>query len=234
MMERFWNMHETMLCVFDLDGTLVNSVYDIAEAINRSLIIMNKPTHSVEAFYTMVGDGMEMLCRRALENGTEEEVKTLIALYKEYYLSHCTILTKPYNGIENLLKELYEHGIRLAILSNKPQEQTDEVVFKLLPKKVFSYIIGQSERFPKKPNPSSLNYIISSEEMEISNVYYIGDSDVDMQLGKSVGVHTIGVEWGFRPREELEKSGADFIASSPEKLRDYLLKKIFEKNQKKA
>ena len=110
------------LCVFDLDGTLVDSIEDIAAAVNASLEEMQKPIHPVDAYYKMVGDGMEMLCRRALSGGTEEEVKELVSRYKARYIKNCCNHTKTYPGIETLLSALAEEDTGIAILSNKPQE----------------------------------------------------------------------------------------------------------------
>jgi len=176
------------LCVFDLDGTLVNSIYDIADAMNYALTKMQKPTHSLDAFYQMVGDGMEVLCKRALADGTEEEIQTLIALYKERYLTHCAERTKPYDGILELLATLKRKGIKLGILSNKPQEQTNEVTAALLGEQNFIQVIGQSAKFPKKPDTTSLYYLIQKSGVEKEKVCYIGDSNVDMILGRSAQV----------------------------------------------
>lgn len=210
------------LCVFDLDGTLVNSIYDIAEALNASLASMGKPIHPIEAYYQMVGDGMELLCRRALPDGTEEELQTLIYLYKERYIKNCCVLTRPYDGILELLAQLNKEDFGIAVLSNKPQEQTERVVSALLGKIHFFDVIGQSERFPKKPDPMALYYLIEKSGVSQDDVWYIGDSDVDIHLGKSAKVKTIGAAWGFRGSEELHSSGADWVVDSPMQLKGLL------------
>lgn len=211
------------LCVFDLDGTLVDSVLDIAAAVNQSLTEIGKPTHEVKEFYRMVGDGMDTLCRRALADGTEAEVQTLIARYRERYLKNCCVLTKPYHGILTMLSRLAENGIQLAILSNKPQEQAERVVASLLGEERFFAVVGQSERFPQKPDPTALCYVMREAKVEVAEVCYVGDSDVDIMLGKCVGVQTVGVAWGFRGSEELSSAGADVIVNSAEELTELLL-----------
>lgn len=215
------------LFVFDLDGTLVDSVRDIADAVNYSLRQMNKPEFETEAYYKMVGNGMELLCRRALPGGSEEEVKTLVDLYKERYIKNCCNATKPYDGIKELLRSLKEGGAKLAILSNKPQPQTDEVAAKLLGTDLFWKIIGKNDRFVAKPEPDSLNYLIECAGVDKAEVCYIGDSNVDIELGKRGNVDTIGAQWGFRGRKELEDAGAAYIAENPAEL-----KEIIDKMQK--
>ena len=214
------------LCVFDLDGTLVDSIEDIAAAVNASLEEMQKPIHPVDAYYKMVGDGMEMLCRRALSGGTEEEVKELVSRYKARYIKNCCNHTKTYPGIETLLSALAEEHAGIAILSNKPQEQTQEVVETLLSDIPFLEVIGQSERFPKKPDPAGLNYLIEKAGVSKEQVWYIGDSDVDMYLGNSVNVNAIGVAWGFRGEKELKDAGAKEVFQTANELQTFLLSHI--------
>ncbi|MEE1013220.1 MAG: HAD family hydrolase [Clostridia bacterium] len=211
------------LCVFDLDGTLVDSIYDIAAAMNASLEIMGKPTYSTEAYYQMVGDGMELLCRRAIPGGTDAEVRTLIGLYKERYLQNCCVLTRPYAGVPELLQCLSKKQILTAVLSNKPHEQTKEVVSTLLGEVNFFAVIGQSERFPKKPDPTALNFLIAQAGVTKTEVCYIGDSNVDMELGKACGVATIGAAWGFRGETELKNAGAGAIVHHADELKTLLL-----------
>ncbi len=214
------------LCVFDLDGTLVDSVIDIAEAVNRSLHKLGREAHPVHAYYQMVGNGMEMLCRRAHGNGTEEELHSLIQLYREDYVKNCCVNTAAYPGIQELVSKLNSFGMNLAILSNKPQEQTDVVVETLFPKGMFEVVMGASSRFPRKPNVTALTWLIMHMDVALNDVVYIGDSDVDMQLAKNAGVQGIGVAWGFRGRNELESAGASFVAENSNELQNYLLKGI--------
>lgn len=206
------------LFVFDLDGTLVNSVYDIADALNTCLAELGKPAYPVEDYYRMVGDGMYMLCRRALPEGMQEEVDRLVAMYSRRYRENCCVRTCPYEGIPELLKKLGEQGVKLAILSNKPHDQAMAVVSTLLPEIGFFCVRGQSDDFPRKPDPAALRALIESAEVSGEETVYIGDSDVDVYFGKNAGVQTVGVSWGFRGEAELQKAGADRIAATPTEL----------------
>ena len=210
---KFWIFtgKKKKLCTFDLDGTLVNSIYDIAGAVNRSLEKMGKKTHKIEEYYRFVGDGMIMLCRRALPDGTEEEVNTLIQLYQEDYLKNCCVETVPYDGVPAMLEELKKSGMQLAIITNKPQSQTEEVVDKLLGKEYFSFIIGSGGEYPCKPDTTALETIEKELNIKKDEVWHIGDSDVDMRLGVNAGVSALGAVWGFRSEEELKGAGATAI-----------------------
>ncbi len=210
------------LFVFDLDGTLVDSVYDIADALNTCLAQLGKPAHPLEAYYQMVGDGMHMLCRRALPEGTQEQVDRLVAMYSRRYRENCCVRTRPYEGIPELLRDLQEQGVKLAILSNKPHDQTLAVVKTLLPEIGFFCVRGQSDAFPRKPDPAALHGLMTLAAVSPEETVYIGDSDVDVYFGKNAGVQTVGVSWGFRGEGELKNAGADRIAQNPEQLKDIL------------
>lgn len=212
------------LWVFDLDGTLVNSIGDIAGAINRSLIRMGKPTHPPERFYQMVGDGMELLCRRALPEANPEELSELIRLYQEDYLQNCCVETKAYPGVLKLLRSLKKAGISAAIISNKPQEQTQEVVSKILGASFFLEVIGQNPQFPKKPEPKVFLDLMARRDVKKEDVCYIGDSDVDILFGRRAGVDTIGAAWGFRGAQELKNAGAPRIVYRVSELEEDILK----------
>lgn len=210
------------LFVFDLDGTLVNSVYDIADALNTCLTQLGKPEYPLEEYYRMVGDGMYMLCRRALPEGTQEEVDRLVAMYSRRYRENCCVRTRPYDGMLQLLKDLQQQGVKLAILSNKPHDQTLAVVSTLLPGIEFFCVRGQSDAFPRKPDPAALQALMELAKVSPEETVYIGDSDVDVYFGKNAGVQTVGVSWGFRGEPELKTAGADHIAANPEELKQIL------------
>lgn len=211
------------LCVFDFDGTLVDTIADIGESLNWCLEKMGKPVHEIHAYNKMVGNGMNLLCRRALGDSTEEEVQSLIDMYKVKYQENCCVKTCMYDGIKELLADLKKAGIILAIVTNKPQIQTDEIISKLFDKSIFFEIIGQSDRFPTKPDPESLNHVIEKAGVDKKDVWYVGDSDVDIILGRNAGVDAIGVEWGLRGKEELVQTGAKFIAKNAEDLKKIIL-----------
>ena len=211
------------LCVFDFDGTLVDTISDIGESLNWCLEKMGKPVHDISAYNKMIGNGMNVLCRRALGESTEEEVQNLISMYKKKYQECCCIKTCMYDGIKELLDDLKSAGFILAIVTNKPQNQTDEIISKLFDKDIFFEIIGQSDRFPTKPDPDSLNYVIKKAGVDKEDVWYIGDSDVDIILGRNACVDAIGVEWGIRGKEELVENGAKYIAKDTEELKKIIM-----------
>lgn len=206
------------LCIFDLDGTLVNSIEDIAFAVNRGLKLMGLPDHPVSAFNLFVGDGMYKLCERALPEDCQERVNELLKLYNDYYINHCCVLTKPYDGIPELLKALKLCGVRLAVLSNKPHPQTVNVINNLFGSGVFDYVLGQKPEFPVKPNPEALIHLIESAGVSLEDAVNIGDSNVDIILGRNAGIDSIGVSWGFRGRNELLAAGAERIADTPSQI----------------
>ena len=202
----------TKLCVFDFDGTLINTIYDIAACMNFALSKMGKATHDVDAYYQMVGNGLDSLCRRALADGTEEEINLLKSVYKEKYMKDCCVFTKPYEGVQELLDGLQKRGIDVAIISNKPQEQIELIIKELLEFDAFFEIIGQDGRFPIKPAPDALHYLMEKTNVAKDEVWFVGDSDIDMLFGIAAGVRTIGAAWGFRGEEELSFAGATKIA----------------------
>lgn len=205
-------------CVFDMDGTVVNSIGDIAAAMNRSLEKLGYKTYGEDAYCKMVGDGMDILCRRAIQGESEEEVQKLIATYKADYINHCCEKSVIYDGVAELVHSLNKNGVMCAILSNKPQDQANEVSDKLFAEGMFKEVIGQTAKFPIKPAPDSLLWLLDEYGVEKSEVAYIGDTNVDMQLGKSAGVFTVGVTWGFRDEAELREAKADAIANTAEEL----------------
>ncbi len=218
------------LCVFDMDGTIVDSIGDIASAMNRSLEKLSHKTYTKEEYYHMVGNGMEKLCRRALPDAGEEEIQKLISLYKEDYLKNCCVDTMPYEGICEMLRDIKEEGVKIAVISNKPHSQVMAVAEKLFDMDLFYEIIGQSERFPTKPNPDSLIYLMDKLKLKKTEVVFVGDSDIDIRYGANAGVYTIGVAWGFRGEEELKSAGTNKIVYSPNEIKEVVLKKNFNKD----
>lgn len=212
------------LCVFDMDGTFVNSLGDIAAAMNRSLEKLGHKPYAEEDYCRMVGDGMRVLCKRAIPDAGDEELERLISYYNADYLNNCCIKTAPYDGMVELAEELRRLDIKRAILSNKPHTQACEIAEKLFDSELFTEIIGQSERFPTKPAPDALLYLIEKYSVSKEETVYIGDSDVDIKLGKAAGVFTVGVTWGFRGEAELKAAGADALAKTADELKALLIK----------
>ena len=212
------------LCVFDMDGTVVNSIGDIAAALNRSLEKIGYKAHSEDAYYKMVGDGMAVLCRRAIGNAPEEEVQRLIALYDADYKNNCCERSHIYDGMTDLIKRLKEKGIKCAILSNKPHPQLMEIAKVLFEDDMFDEILGHTPDFAPKPDPASMLYLMDKMGYKQDEVVFIGDSNVDVQLGKAADVYTVGVTWGFRGEEELKSEGADAIVNNADELYDVIVK----------
>ena len=211
------------LCVFDMDGTFVNSISDICDAMNRSLKALGYKTYTEDDYRKMVGDGMLVLCERALPNNDRGELEKLISLYKKDYLNNCCIKTAPYDGMVDLVYDLKRNGIKSAILSNKPHNQVIEISDKLFEDKLFDEIIGNSDRFPTKPATDALVYLMNKYNVTNEETVYIGDSDVDMILGKRAGVFTIGASWGFRGEKELLGAGADAVVQNADDLKNLIL-----------
>lgn len=210
------------LCAFDMDGTFVNSLGDIAAAMNRALKSLGFDEYPTDAYRQMVGSGMSVLCRRALPNEDEDTVRALMERYNEDYLKNCCVKTAPYDGMVELAERLKDNGAHCVILSNKPHQQACEIAEKVIPSGVFDAILGKTERFPIKPAPDSLLYLMDKFGVTKSETAYIGDSDVDIKLGKAADVYTIGVSWGFRGEAELLSAGARAVAHNVNELEKLL------------
>lgn len=207
------------LCVFDLDGTLIDSLEDLADSTNYALQKNGFKTYPVNKYRYFVGDGVPMLIKRALgENDTPQAEDRVLSDFNEYYNAHYADKTRPYRGIVELLRELFARGVKTAVLSNKPDNFVKAIVSQLFPGTDFSWVQGKAEGFPKKPDPTALNHILAVLGVKKENTLYIGDSDVDVFTGKNALVKTCGVLWGFRERDELESAGADFIVSEPKEI----------------
>lgn len=208
----------TKLCIFDLDGTLINSLYDLADSMNYALEKNGLPVHDREKYRFMVGSGISVLADRAMNAGTggcDDIKEKVLSDFNSYYRTHYAVHTKPYKGIPELLYGLRQQNIAAAILSNKPDEFTQKIAYSLFPDYSFACVWGKKDGFPRKPDPASADAIISSLGIKKNECLYIGDSDVDIQTAKNAGLRSVGVSWGFRPVSELEQAGADAIANRP-------------------
>lgn len=207
----------TRFCIFDLDGTLVNSLEDLADATNFALDKQNLPTHPVEQYRRFVGDGILLLLRRAAPKECSPE--TLDALHRDfdrYYSAHCFDKTRPYDGCARLLTALADRSIACAVLSNKPDEFVGEIVNKLYPGEAFTSVCGKRPGYEKKPDPTALNEMIRQQGVSKEDCLYIGDSDVDVYTAHNAGIRCCGALWGFRGLEELRQAGADCFAVHPQ------------------
>lgn len=201
------------LAIFDLDGTLLDTVADLANATNQALAKCGYPTHPTEAYYRFVGNGINKLFARALpeEARTEENVQRIRTLFIPYYNEHNADDSHPYPGIVELLTQLQSQGIQLAVASNKYQQATAKLVGHFFPNIRFAAVYGQREGVPIKPDPTIVNDILSETGISRAHTLYIGDSGVDMQTARNASVESIGVTWGFREEEELRTNGATHI-----------------------
>lgn len=208
--------------IFDLDGTLADTLQDLANATNYGLCQLNCPEHSLEKYKKFVGNGAEKLCFRALPDDRKDDTDKLHTLFREYYNAHYIDKTTVYPHMQDTLKELAENGVILAVATNKPQDFARKIISVLLPDIPFVKILGGCNERPKKPD-SAIIYEILSPLSKDNKVYMIGDSNVDIQTAKNAGVTSIGCLWGFRSRQELEAEGADFIVESAEEIKSIIL-----------
>lgn len=194
------------LVIFDLDGTLLDTIADLAESANYALKQLGYPTHDVETIRTFVGNGINKLLERALPSHeqTEENVIRMRSHFVPYYDVHNADLSNPYPGIVSLLEDLQAKGIQIAVASNKYQEATVKLVKQYFPNIDFIEILGQREGINVKPDPTIVFDILQKADVSKEDILYVGDSGVDMQTAINAGVDAVGVTWGFRPRAELE------------------------------
>lgn len=200
--------------LFDLDGTLVNSLFDLGASTNYALTQMGFPTHETEKFKIFVGDGMAKLIERALpENKRDREtINTTLQIFMEHYRAHYVDKTVPYDGILELLNKLT--GVKKAVISNKADEMVLPLTKKLLGDR-FDIVCGKHEGYPTKPDPTLTLEIIEKLGVKPDECLFVGDSGMDMAVAQNSGCVAVGVLWGFRGKEELEVNGADYIVSHP-------------------
>ncbi|MCH5234003.1 MAG: HAD family hydrolase [Muribaculaceae bacterium] len=210
------------LLIFDLDGTLLNTITDLGKACNYALEKMGFATHPIQAYAYMVGNGVRNLMKKAQQDADEETIDKLLEYFKEYYNEHCLDTTKPYPGITELLDNLVKKDIALAVASNKYQEATEKIISGALPQFNFVAVEGQVEGRNRKPDPSIIFSVLEKYPVSKRDVIYIGDSGVDIECAKRACVESIGVTWGFRSIAELRKANADFIVSHPAEILDHL------------
>lgn len=201
--------------IFDLDGTLLDSIEDIASSMNKVLESLQLPTHKIEDYKHFVGGGVDILVENALSNQSKEIKDEVTKRFKIEYDGKLHSKTLPYDGIYELLDELKKLDINLAVLSNKPHEFTVSYVNHFFKNYNFKEIHGQKKDVPKKPDPKAALDIVKCLDSSCENTYFIGDTKIDMQTAKSANMTAIGVLWGFRDEKELRDFGADFIVSNP-------------------
>ncbi|MEJ5361950.1 MAG: HAD family hydrolase [Spirochaetota bacterium] len=202
--------------IFDLDGTLLDTIADLAYSMNNVLTRYGYRTHSVEAYKQFIGDGMTMLVQRAVgENCTEEEITKLATELKDEYAKNWNRETKPYPGVHDLLKELSHNKITISVFSNKSQEFTIAMVKYYFPDIAFSEILGLQDSIPRKPDPYGALLIARTMGIEPSRIAMIGDSATDIEMAHTCGMYSIGVSWGYRPVTLLLQHHPEAIAHTP-------------------
>lgn len=202
------------LVIFDLDGTLLNSIADLGNACNYALHNKGFSEHPISSYNYLVGGGIRNLMVKAAPDASEGMIDSLLYDFRKYYDQHCTDETEPYPGIVELLHTLRERGIDIAVASNKYQEAAEKIIKHYFPDIDFVEIRGEQEGYPRKPDPSILFAILSSHPTAKKDVLMVGDSNVDIETARRACVESAGVTWGFRPVSELRKACADNIVSS--------------------
>lgn len=211
--------------IFDLDGTLTNTLKSLWKSTNMALATAGLPPHEIDRYKYFAGNGAKELIRKSLiADGDTELVHfdSVMEAYNRIFEEYCMYEVKPYDGIPELLKALKERGLHLAVNSNKPQPRTVDVVEQIFGKDTFDLLVGQCEERKRKPAPDGVNYILEQLHLDKEDVLYIGDTCTDMQTGKSAGVFTMGALWGFRDRQELVENHADAIIEKPLELLQYI------------
>lgn len=205
------------LAIFDLDGTLLDTIGDLAEACNHMLGLRGLGSHTREEYRAMVGNGILRLVERALpeELRNAEYVAEARRDFLAFYIDHIDCYSRPYDGIRKVLQTLQDEGWTLAVASNKFDAGTKKLIGSFFPEIHFKAIYGNREGFPLKPDAALVELIMEECGATADTTFMVGDSGVDIQTAKAAGVHSVGCSWGFRSRTELEECGADTIVDRP-------------------
>jgi len=203
--------------LFDLDGTLLDTIEDLADSMNAVLEQLGCPTHDVEAYKRFVGDGVDTLARRTLpgDKVDPQTVEYCVRAMSQQYAKRWNKKTRPYDGIPQLLDGLTARGLRMAVLSNKPHEFTTLCVEQLLPKWRFEAVLGVSDGVARKPDPSGALRIARLMQLDPCRFLYLGDTNTDMLTARAAGMYAVGAAWGFRSARELLETGAQALARGP-------------------
>ena len=210
--------------LFDLDGTLLNTLQDVADAVNKGLSSLSFPQHTTEAYKTIIGEGRDVLVRRALpvDHRDDETALKLLNMVNAEYQIHWSDNTRPYPGIPELLDALAAKHIKIAVLSNKADDLTNLCVTKLLSQWRFTLVAGAKPSVPNKPDPTAALQIAKQLDISPAEFLYLGDSDIDMKTANRAGMYAIGAGWGFRSEQELLGAGAKVVIKHPSELLKYL------------
>lgn len=217
-------MYMKKLVVFDLDGTLVDSIVDLGNAVNFALKEYNLPQNPMSAYYGFVGNGMEDLVRRSMgDKGKDDELYIKVRkVFDEYYNAHCNDNTAPYNGIAELLEALSDKNIKTAVLTNKAQQYVGGILSKCFPSHGFASFYGQRQGVERKPHPQAFELLLKELKVKKEDCLYVGDSEVDVNTAINAGVDLVAVTWGYRSEEILKEAGAKVLANTPQEILSYV------------
>lgn len=212
------------LVVFDLDGTLVDSIVDLGNAVNFALKNHNLPLHPMSDYYTFVGNGMEDLVRRSMGSvGSDNELYLKVRKdFNEHYNTHSNDNTIAYEGISELLEALKCRGIKTAVLTNKAQEYVGDILKKCFPNFTFDLYYGQRQGVERKPHPQAFEMLLKELKVSKEDCLYIGDSEVDVKTAFNAGVELVAVTWGYRSVEIIKEAGAEIIVDTPKEILNYV------------
>lgn len=220
-------MKKYELAIFDLDGTILDTLDDLTDSVNYALDKHGYPTRTKEEIRTFVGDGLLMLVRRAIAPEADENViQTVFATQKAYYKDHCADKTKPYDGILELLAELKKADVKLAVVSNKA-DYAVQILCEQYFSGIFHMAVGEKEAVRKKPAPDSVYAVLDELQVEKERAVYIGDSEVDIETAKNAGLDAVLVTWGFRDTEFLQEKGAKTLVNDRNALKNALIHETF-------
>ena len=211
--------------IFDMDGTLIDSLADLTDSVNETMDHYGFPNHTLEEYRYFVGNGARKLIRRSVpENKADDEtfISEALKYYNDCYYKHLTNKTKPYDGIIEMLQKFKAFNIPLGVCTNKQQFAADEIVSAMFPANIFDAVIGDSKGLPRKPDPTKVLKIADQFKIKPDKIVYFGDSSVDMETAHNAGFLSVGVTWGFRPKSELIEYGAEILINHPSEIWNYV------------
>lgn len=208
-------------CIFDLDGTLVNSLEDLGLSVNQVMKNHGFPIHEMDVYNYFVGNGVKKLVERSLPQDHLDMLDQCLEEFHSIYENHFLDHTQPYEGITELVSALYQKGIKLAVVTNKPHLIANKIVETLFPH-MFTIILGQQDSYPIKPHPQSTQIALQKMGLTQQECFFVGDSDVDILTGQNAHIDTIGVCWGFRGREELQNQGATYVVDKAMEIKEII------------
>ena len=206
------------LCVFDLDGTLVNTLTDLTVSLNYALNQLGFPALSEAEVSAIVGHSVTYMCEHAVPPDHLADAPRVLELYRAHYAAHSLDCSRPYEGMVEAVQRIKSAGVKVAVVSNKPHADAVRVMKNLYPKDTFSLVLGRTQKFAIKPAPDALNFVMDFFSVKLEESVYVGDSDVDVETARNAGVACCAVSWGFRSVESLKEAGAERIAANPQAL----------------